>query len=250
MVGRRLLPLRDIRAYLAAIVPFPETESPMPVTVIDPDAGTGALPPWLAAFERRELAPRERVSTPADGRIVLLYVLDGVLQIPHEASALDRALPGEVVCAAGIEALEFGNGSTSEALRVCEWAIPGAPVAQASVTQRYFSDDDKRGALCRVAAGERGAGALVHGGDGLAFLATLGKWETVLHNPASGASNWLHVFDGAVDVNGQDVAAGSSAWLRDEEEVRLSGREPASLLLLEGGGTRRGAAAAQARRDG
>lgn len=181
----------------------------------------------------RKIAPGQRRSLVLAGRIALIYVVDGILAISRAGQEPLRVLPGEVARAAGIESLDYANGSRGDPLRVLEVCCRPDVERAPGVTQRYFPDDDKANALCLMASKDGQGGALESGADLKLFVTALGRWETVLHELEEGRAALATVVRGSATINSEKLESGWSAAISQESELRISGNDDCEVLLLD-----------------
>ena len=193
------------------------------------------MPSPLPAVEHigtERLAPDALRALALERHTALLYVQFGILAVGGRGGV--RALPGEWVLARAVDRFEYANASRTEDLTVCEVHIKAPPGQSAEyVAQRYFSDDEKANQLCAVADEAGQDGALTLGLDASVYIATLGRWSTVLHDLQPGRGAWVFVLDGDAMVNNRKLDSGAGAFIIDHDEVRISGGSGADVILVE-----------------
>jgi hypothetical protein len=192
-----------------------------------------SLPPWLEAFERVKIKPAGEYQWPSRGRCVLLYVVDGVLDLRHGPPGLRRSLPGELVLIRGFDTLRVGNGSHVEELEMYLIAFADENPGSKRIVSRYFSDDSKSGVLRLLASKQGEAGSLAHGAAPRLSLTSLGRGDTVVCEMASSGPGWACAIAGCVSINNAVLDPGDCALISEAEELRVSARDRGQLLLIE-----------------
>ncbi len=185
----------------------------------------------LRAIVSRRLEPGQAASVALDGQLALMSVQKGMFAIGARDGP--RALPGEWVLARG-GTFDFGNPSRVECM--VAWCLvfdAPEPTADLATLQRYFTDDQKANKLCTVALPDSDNGALGLGVEARIYVASLGRWSTVLHDLAPGRAAVVFVLSGDGTVNNQALECGGSACIYDEDEVRISGGAGADVILIE-----------------
>jgi hypothetical protein len=172
---------------------------------------------------------------------IVTVVLEGALE--HRDSLGNRGVlrPGEVqVMSAGrgIVHSEF-NPSPDEPLHLLQlWIFPRTKGREPRWEQKEFPAASRKGRLLPVvtaleANGDAGAGALRMDQDAQIFVSSLKTGEAVSHASAADRKAYLFVISGAVELNGQPLAAGDQARIASENELRLRATQDAELILLE-----------------
>lgn len=167
---------------------------------------------------------------------IVSYVLEGA--IAHEDSTGNREVlrPGEVqrmTAGTGVRHSEY-NASDGEPLHFLQiWIVPERAGLTPGYEQRRFPEEERRGTLRLLVSPDAADGSLTIHQDARMYGALLAKGESVTHRLATGRHAWVQVARGAVELGGQQLAAGDGAALSDEAEVTLRGVEPAEILLFD-----------------
>jgi redox-sensitive bicupin YhaK (pirin superfamily) len=166
---------------------------------------------------------------------ILSYVLSGVLAHRDSSGGGGELRPGEVQrmsAGTGIRHSEF-NGSAGEPVHFLQiWLLPDHPGHRPSYEQRTFPAAERSGRLRLVASPDGAEGSTVIHQDARVFAALLGAGQALEHPIAPGRHAWVQVARGAVEVNGQRLAAGDGAALSDEPRLRIAGAGEGEAELL------------------
>jgi redox-sensitive bicupin YhaK (pirin superfamily) len=166
---------------------------------------------------------------------ILSYVLSGVLAHRDSSGGGGELRPGEVQrmsAGTGIRHSEF-NGSAAETVHFLQiWLLPDRAGHEPSYEQRTFPAAERNGRLRLVASPDGAEGSTVIHQDARVFVALLGVGHALEHPLAPGRHAWVQVARGAVEVNGQRLAAGDGAALSDEPRVRIAGAGEGEAELL------------------
>jgi len=165
---------------------------------------------------------------------ILTWVLDGA--VAHRDSEGNQAVvrPGELQrmsAGSGIRHSEF-NASPTDPLHLLQiWILPERRGLAPGYEQTAFDDLD--GKLRLVAARDGRDGAVTIHQDAELRVARLAAGQDAGFTPKPGRLQWVQVARGAVDLNGQHLAAGDGAAISDEGVLTLRAETPAELLLFD-----------------
>lgn len=170
---------------------------------------------------------------------IVSYVLDGALAHQDSMGNGTAIVPGEVqrmTAGSGVRHSEFNHAKDATTHFLQIWILPGAANLAPGYEQKVFSDADKRGRLCLVAAPAEEAartGAVTLHADAAirAGLFDSGESAELVLDPAR--RTWVHVARGAVTVNGQALQAGDAMGLVDEPRLTLSAGQGAEVLVFD-----------------
>jgi hypothetical protein len=167
---------------------------------------------------------------------ILTYVLDGALE--HR----DSLGNGSVIRAGDVQRMTAGTGVThseynhSQSDRVSFlqiWITPEEKGLPPGYAQRNFPDAEKRGALRLLASRDkRDASLLIHQ-DAEVYAALLSPGETLSHRLAPGRHVWLHVVQGALDLNGHALRQGDGAAVSGEDHLEIVATAASEFLLFD-----------------
>jgi quercetin 2,3-dioxygenase len=166
---------------------------------------------------------------------IITYVLSGALQ--HKDSMNNGRIirPGEfqyMAAGTGVLHSEF-NPSPTEPVHLLQiWILPDAKGLKPHYAERTGSQLPA-GRLNLVASKAGRDGSIAINQDADIYLAKLSAGESVTHELRPHRHAWVHVAEGEVKFNGQDLRAGDAAALSDEGSVSLAGKTPSQILLFD-----------------
>ena len=166
---------------------------------------------------------------------ILSYVLEGELEHKDSLGTGSVIRPDDVQimsAGTGIRHSEF-NPSTTEPVHFLQiWVIPDREGIAPRYAQKTFSAVEKRGRLLLVGSSDGRDGSVVIHQDVELLASILAPNETVSRRLQSGRKAWLQIARGAVDVNGQRLAAGDGAAIEGEPVLEITGKGSDAELLL------------------
>ncbi len=165
---------------------------------------------------------------------ILTWVLEGALA--HRDSTGNQATirPGELQrmsAGTGIRHSEFNASRTASVHLLQIWILPERSGLTPGYEQKDFDDLD--GKLRLVAARDGRDGAVTVHQDAELWAARLGAGQQTDFAPRPGRVQWVQVARGAVELNGQHLAAGDGAAIDGETALALRAETPAELLLFD-----------------
>ena len=167
---------------------------------------------------------------------ILTYVLQGALAHRDSTGGGGVIRPGDVQrmsAGTGVAHSEF-NASQTEPVHFLQiWIVPDRPGAAPGYEQKTFSAQERSGKLRLFASRDGRDGSVKINQDAAVHGALLGSGETVSHALLAGRHAWVQVARGAVELNGQRLAAGDGAAVTDERELAIRGLEPSEILLFD-----------------
>lgn len=167
---------------------------------------------------------------------ILTYVLAGALE--HQDSMGNGSIirPGDVQrmsAGTGVTHSEF-NASKTEPVHFLQiWLLPARRGVNPSYAQRHFSEAEKHGRLCLIAAPVPTDGALAIQQDAQVFATSLIAGERVSYRLPRGRRAYVHVAQGQLRVNGVVLSAGDGARIADTDTIDLAGVETGEGLLFD-----------------
>lgn len=167
---------------------------------------------------------------------IITYVLEGALEHKDSMGNGSVIRPGEVQrmsAGTGITHSEF-NHSGSERVHFLQiWIVPGKNGVAPGYEQTFFPDDEKRKNLRLIASQDGRNGSVTVNQDVNLYAALLEQGEAIEHVVSSGRHAWLQVARGSVQVNGHQLEQGDGVAVSDENQLILTGKEKAELLLFD-----------------
>jgi len=166
----------------------------------------------------------------------LTYVVEGSFRHQDDVGGPPGPLP-----AGSVQRMTLGSGawhseqnaSETEPMRFIQiWIMPAERGLPPGVEQKVFTSADRTDRLLRVISGEGAPAVLVHQ-DAHVFVSRLNAGSSVSHEPGGGRGLYLYVIDGAVAVNGEDMATGDAAQIRDEQRMTVQAAAVTDLIVVD-----------------
>jgi quercetin 2,3-dioxygenase len=166
---------------------------------------------------------------------IISYVLDGALEHKDSIGTGSVIRPGDVQrmsAGTGIRHSEFNHSKTEPVHFLQIWLLPGRDGIKPGYEQKTFGDADKRGRLRLLASPDGRDGSVTVHQDAELYATLLDDGQRVTHTLAPARRAWVQVVRGAVDVNGQALAAGDGAAISNEREAAITALADGSEVLL------------------
>jgi len=167
---------------------------------------------------------------------ILTYVLQAGLAHRDSTGGGGEIRPGDVQrmsAGTGVAHSEFNASRTDPVHFLQIWIVPEQRGLAAGYEQKNFPADERKGALRLLASRDGREGSVKINQDAAVYGALLGKGERVTHQLGSGRHAWVQVARGAVELNGQKLAAGDGAAVSDERALGLQATDPAEVLVFD-----------------
>lgn len=165
---------------------------------------------------------------------ILTYVLEGALAHKDSLGNGSAIQPGEVQlmhAGTGIEHSEF-NASDGEPVHLLQiWILPERPGLVPGYEQKPIPSGD--GALRLIASRDGRDGSLRIHQDAAVYAANLKRGETAGLALAPGRHAWVQVARGAVNLNGERLAAGDGAAVSEETKLTVAASEDSEILVFD-----------------
>ncbi|MFY9587391.1 MAG: pirin family protein [Actinomycetota bacterium] len=165
----------------------------------------------------------------------LTYVVEGTFR--HE----DDIGTGGVLPAGSVQRMTLGSGawhseqnaSETEPMRFIQmWIMPAERGLPPSAEQRIYTNEDRTDVLLEVISPPGGPGVTVHQ-EARVFISSLDVSRVIRHDIPAGFGHYFYVIAGAVELNGEKMATGDAAKIRDEARLVVRALEPSELLTVE-----------------
>jgi len=169
---------------------------------------------------------------------IISYVLEGALK--HEDSMGNGSVirPGDVQrmsAGTGVTHSEF-NASDAEPVHFLQiWVLPEKDGLKPGYEQKAFPDEEKRGHLRLVGSHDGRDGSVTIHQDVDLYATLLSDGDRVSHMLADGRKAWVHVAQGGVLFNGEQLNPGDGVAFEGPETIRLTGTSEAEVLLFDMG---------------
>jgi redox-sensitive bicupin YhaK (pirin superfamily) len=167
---------------------------------------------------------------------IVTYVLEGALA--HKDSMGNGSIikAGELqrmTAGTGIRHSEF-NPSDKEGVHLYQiWLLPERKGLNPSYEELALGEEEKLGRFRLVAAPDGANGSMTIHQDARLYLAALLPGQAVAHGIEQGRAAWLQVLQGSVNVLGNDLSAGDSVAITDENTVAVQAAVPSEVLLFD-----------------
>src|SRR5581483_6861878 len=167
---------------------------------------------------------------------IISYVLDGALEHKDSIGTGSVIRPGDVQrmsAGTGVLHSEFNASQTDSVHFLQIWIEPKVRGVRPSYEQKAFSAQDKRAVLRLVASPDGAEGSVKIHQDAWLYATLLDGPEAVRFELADGHLGYVYVARGSVMLNGQRLAAGDGAKIRNERVLELSSGASAEVLLCD-----------------
>ena len=166
---------------------------------------------------------------------IITYVLEGELEHQDSLGNRGRVHPGEIQvmsAGTGITHTEY-NPSRTDLLHLLQiWILPLTRGLKPRWEQRQYSRAQRHGRLLLVVSGADGD-TLKIDQDAVISIASLDPGQSVTHALAQGRRAYAFVISGALEINGDALAAGDQTRITDESRLVLAASAPTELILLD-----------------
>jgi len=167
---------------------------------------------------------------------ILTWVLEGALGHKDSMGNGSVIRPGDLQrmsAGTGVTHSEFNPSPEAPVHFLQIWLLPRERGLPPGYEQQRFPQEERRGRLRLIAAGDGRDGAVTIHQDADLWTALLQPNESVRHALAPGRYAWLHVARGAVSLNGSTLGAGDGAAVSDEAALEIAGAARAEVLLFD-----------------
>jgi redox-sensitive bicupin YhaK (pirin superfamily) len=165
---------------------------------------------------------------------IISYVLEGALEHKDSIGTGSVIRPGDVQimsAGTGIRHSEF-NASRTEPVHFLQiWIIPDREGIAPRYDQKRFPDEEKRGRLRLIGSPDGRDGSIVIHQDVDVHAGILDQGEQAALPLRNSRRGWLQVARGEIEANGNRMAAGDGAAIRDEATVTVTGKAKGSEIL-------------------
>jgi redox-sensitive bicupin YhaK (pirin superfamily) len=168
---------------------------------------------------------------------IISYVLDGGLAHKDSMGNGSVIRPGDVQrmsAGTGVRHSEY-NASDRDPVHFLQiWIEPAERGIEPSYEEKHFDEASKRGRLRLIASRDGRDGSVRIHQDADLYAALIDGAESVTHTPTTGRRQYVHVVRGAVEVNGQPLAAGDAVKISGgDNKVRIEKGRDAEVLLFD-----------------
>ncbi|MBX3588080.1 MAG: pirin family protein [Ramlibacter sp.] len=167
---------------------------------------------------------------------IISYVLSGNLAHKDTLGNVKGIPPGDVQrmsAGTGVQHSEFNHAADQTTHFLQIWIEPNVTGIPASYEQKTFAESDKRGKLRLVASPDGAEGSVTVHADASLRAGLFDGTESaqLALNPARKA--YVHLVQGALDVNGRKLMAGDAALIENESQLSLANGQQAEVLVFD-----------------
>jgi quercetin 2,3-dioxygenase len=166
---------------------------------------------------------------------IVSYVLDGALAHRDSLGNGSVIRPGDVQrmsAGTGVMHSEFNDRKDGPTHFLQIWIEPDRRGIEPGYEEKRFEVADKRGRLRLIASPDGREGSVRLHQDAEIHAGLFDGGESAVLAVPTGRRVYVHVARGALQVNGQALAAGDAAKLVDEAQVALSAGVDAEVLVF------------------
>ena len=167
---------------------------------------------------------------------IITYILEGELEHRDSLGNGSVIRVGDVQrlsAGSGVTHSEFNPSSTAEVHFLQIWILPARAGLQPGYEQKAFPLKERQGALRLVASTDGRDGSVTVHQDVNVYATLLDDHERVRYAIPRGRATWIHVAQGAAELNGSRLDAGDAAAFREDGIVEVVGREWADVLIFD-----------------
>jgi quercetin 2,3-dioxygenase len=166
---------------------------------------------------------------------IISYVLDGALS-HHDSmgngSTIYRGDVQRITAGVGIRHSETNPSVVAPSHFFQIWLLPAAEGLEPEYEQRGFSDQDKIGVFCMIASPDGREGSLRINQDILFHASIIDKGKSLSYLLSRDRHAWVQVAHGAIEVNGNRLAAGDGAGISDVGSLSFTTDEKSEFILI------------------
>jgi len=171
-----------------------------------------------------------------DNMEIVSFVLSGTLEHKDSMGNGSQMNPGDVQLMSagrGITHSEF-NASDDEGLHFLQmWVVPAVRDTAPRYEQAHYPESERRGRFKLVASPDGRDNSLTIGQDVNLYTGLLDGNETDSLDLSTGRGAWIHVAEGALQLNGQRLNTGDGAAIQEESQISIFDGENAQFVLWE-----------------
>jgi quercetin 2,3-dioxygenase len=167
---------------------------------------------------------------------IVSYVLDGAIAHKDSMNNSSAIVPGEVQrmsAGTGVRHSEFNHAADKTTHFLQIWILPDRQGIAPGYEQKAFSTADKRGTLKLVASPDGREGSVTLHADAAIYAGLFDGSERVELPLDNNRLAYAHVVRGAVNVNGEPLAAGDAAKLTGESRLVIDRGRDAEVIVFD-----------------
>ena len=166
---------------------------------------------------------------------IISYILAGALEHKDSMGNGRVIRPGDfqyMSAGTGVTHSEFNPSATDATHLLQIWIRPDRPGVAPRYAEKAMAEA-ATGQLHLITSPTGRDGSIAIHQDVELFLARLRPGDTVAHALGPKRHAWVHVAEGAVELNGTKLEAGDAAALSEEHELKLTGQSDAQVLVFD-----------------
>ncbi|MEM7123797.1 MAG: pirin family protein, partial [Pseudomonadota bacterium] len=167
---------------------------------------------------------------------IVTYVLDGALAHKDSLGNGSVIRPGEIqrmTAGTGITHSEF-NDSASDPVHFLQiWIEPDQHGLAPGYEQKPISPETRRDRFALLASPDGRDGSVTVHQDAWLWGGLLSPGAAAKHALANDRLAWLHIAEGAAEVNGLYLETGDGLAVRDEPELEIEAIDTTDILLFD-----------------
>ena len=191
----------------------------------------------LRVINEDRIAPGKGFGThPHRDMEIITYVIDGAIEHKDSMGNGTIITAGEVqrmTAGTGVAHSEFNPSNDSELHLLQIWIIPERNGLQPGYEQIRFPREDKLNRLRLIGSRDGRDGSITIHQDVDLFGSVLEKGRSVKHVVPTGRKIFVQLIKGNIDVNGQPLAAGDGAKIKDVNGLTISASSEAEFLVFD-----------------
>lgn len=167
---------------------------------------------------------------------IISYVLDGALEHKDSLGTGSVITTGDVQtmsAGSGVLHSEFNHSHTATVHFLQIWILPSRKGIAPRYQQRSFPAAEKRGRLRLIVSPDATDGSLAICQDARIYAGLFDAAESAVLDLPPNRDAYIHVVRGSATVNGQVLAEGDGARLRDTSRVAISDGRDAEVLVFD-----------------
>ena len=167
---------------------------------------------------------------------IISYVLSGNLAHKDNMGNVKGIPPGDVQrmsAGNGVQHSEFNHAPNDTTHFLQIWIAPNVTGIAPSYEQKTFVDAEKRGALRLVVSNDGAQGSVTVHADASVYAGLFDGAESAILPLNPSRKSYVHLVRGALQVNGQTLAAGDAALLVGESQLELAHGTDAEVLVFD-----------------
>lgn len=167
---------------------------------------------------------------------IITYVIDGALEHKDNMGNGSVIRPGDVqrmTAGTGVSHSEYNRSSEDRVHLLQIWIQPEKNGIQPGYEQKFFAPDEKRNRWRLVGSRDgRGNSLTIHQDVDL-YASLLEKGRALEHRFGGRRLGFLHVVAGAIESDGERLAAGDALAISDQATLTLRATQDSELLLFD-----------------